>query len=624
MKKLLLISMILCITVFGFSQKRAMISKELRDYAVKRVSPVNHSSDFIRTPVIPSYKMSWPPEEEVIGGTRYDLQTNTSIQNRFFVYDDGTMGATWTMGFGDPSFPDRGTGYNYYDGAAWGAIPTEIIESLRTGWPSYAPFGENGELVVSHDFAAGDLLILTRDEKGTGVWTEDMFDGPDNHEISWNRTTTSGIDHSVIQMLSITWPTPNGGTPYEGLDGAILYSRSEDGGQSWDPENIVPDEMSSSYYAGFTADDYEWAASDDDLVAFLVGDTWFDLFLMKSADGGDTWEKTIIWEHPYPFWSGTVTDTFYCADGAHHLAFDSQGMAHVVFGINRAYSDGTSSYWFPFVDGVAYWNESMPTFSNNLNALNPYGHPDSELIDDYNLIGWTQDVNGDGEITFVGTGTENIGIYYLGLSSQPQIIIDDNDLIFVVYSSVTETYDNGMQNYRHLWERTSWDIGAWGDFSDLTSNLIHIYDECVFPTCAPVSDDYIYLIYQTDDEPGLAVRGDLDPYGDNNINLMKVIKNDIMPGINENEQTIYDYDVSQNYPNPFSETSVVNVNVRKSCGLSLEITNLTGQKVQGIKTLEAKPGMNKLTINAGKLSSGVYFYTVKAGENSVTKKMIVE
>ncbi|MEZ5196697.1 MAG: hypothetical protein R2764_09930, partial [Bacteroidales bacterium] len=202
MKKLFLLSMILCFVFAGYSQ-RATPSKQMRDYAVKRVHPSQHSTVVTQLPVLPSYKADFVPEEEVIGMTRYDLQTNTSPQNRFHVYDDGTMGAVWTMGFDDPNFADRGTGYNYFDGNAWGEQPQERIETIRTGWPSYAPYGENGELVVSHDFGAGSLLYLMRDAKGTGDWSEMTLEGP-GEPISWNRTTTSGINHDIIHTLAIT------------------------------------------------------------------------------------------------------------------------------------------------------------------------------------------------------------------------------------------------------------------------------------------------------------------------------------------------------------------------------------------------------------------------------------
>ncbi|MCB2219837.1 MAG: T9SS type A sorting domain-containing protein [Bacteroidetes bacterium] len=629
MKKLLLICFSLSFVFSIYAQQRTVPTKAMRDFAVRKGQPVHFETGFEKTAGIPALKSVTEVEEEIIGATRYDLQSNASCQNRLHVFEDGTIGATWTMGFEDPGFSDRGTGYNYFDGSEWGEIPTQHIESLRTGWPSYAPYGENGELVVSHDFGpapAGDpgtLRINIRDTKGSGVWAEDVFYGPDI-EISWPRATTSGIDNSVIQMLAITWPTPNGGPVYEGLDGALLYSRSADGGATWDPQNMILEGISSDYYFGFSADDYDWAASQGDNIAFLAGNSWYDFILMKSTDGGDTWEKTVIWEHPYPFFSTTTpieTDTFYCVDGAHHLAFDSQGKVHVVFGINRAYADAAGTYWFPLVDGVGYWNEDMPTFSNDLNALNPYGEAGTELVEDESLIGWWQDLNNNGEWDILG----EVGAYYISASGMPQIVIDDMDYIYLVFSGVTESYNNGAQDFRHIWARGSWGEGVWGDFIDLTGDLIHIFDECVFPSAAPATDDYFYLMFQTDAEPGLAVRGDEDPYTDNNMYFMKVSRNDLIPvGVEELSEPITAEGVSQNMPNPFTGTSWVNIEVQKTCDLSLEVTNITGQVVYAIAPKEFQAGSYRLPIHAENLTKGVYFYTVKAGDTSVTKKMIVE
>lgn len=617
MKKLFLLAVIISFGFAGTAQDRLLPSQQQRDFAIKKVRGIHQSETGIKEAPQPANKSSMLLSEVEIGLTRYDLQSNTSMQNRFHVYDDGTMGATWTFGTSDPNFTERGTGYNYFDGSAWGEPPTARIESLRAGWPSYAPYGENGELVVSHNFANGTLFIETRDEKGTGTWTENVLPGPNAVQISWPRAITSGVNNEILQVLAITWPVANGGPIYEGLDGALLYSRSTDGGISWDPENIILDGITANEYVGFSADMYEWASQGDN-IAFLVGDSWMDFLLYKSTDNGNTWTKTVIWENPYPFYSGGVTDTFYCVDGDHHLAFDSDNMVHVIFGINRAYSDDAGSYWFPLVDGVGYWNENRPSFSNGMDALNPYGDPGTELVENYSLVGWAQDINLNGTWDVLG----EVGLYYVGASSMPQIVINDMDQIFIVYASVTETYNNGVQDYRHLWARSSSNGDWWSpQFVDLNSDLIHIFDECVFPSVSVNTGDNHYLIYQTDIEPGLAVRGDLDPYTDNKIWCMTVPVEYV--GI-ENNQAINDFDVLQNYPNPASETTTISVNIRKTAAVSVEITNLMGQRMLTFDAGNLLPGMNRISLNVSELSKGTYFYTVRAGDAAVTKKMSVE
>jgi hypothetical protein len=618
MKKIMTLLLVLSLAAFGFSQQRPVLPENLRNYAIVKNHPVQ-TNKIIAGNSEPMVKTTVDFYDEVnIGLTRYDDQSNGSMQNRLYLYNDGTIGSTWTFGMAETAFADRGSGYNYFDGSAWGEIPSARVEDERTGWPSYAPLGEEGEIIVSHTGAAG-LKLARRSQKGTGNWIFSLLAGPDGHHMLWNRTITSGTDHNRVHVLALTLPVSHAGTPYMGLDGALVYSLSTDGGDTWDFTNQILTGMTADEYYGFSSDIYTWAEPRNDVLAFVAGESWTDLFLMKSEDGGQTFEKTLIWENPYPFYNTqapAVTDTFYCADGAHSLVIDETYKVHVVFGINRALSDGTNLYWFPYVDGVGYWNEDMTAFSNDLNALSPYGDPGSELVEDYNLIGWSQDVDGDGTITFVG----DIGTYYLGLSSMPQLVINSNDL-YLIFSSVTETYSNGTANYRHLWERTSLDGGAtWGEFTDLTSDLIHIFDECVYPSCAANTDENLYLIYQQDNEPGNAVWAGQQPYVDNNIKMMTV---PIFPTAVKSTGDLKSK-VSQNYPNPFNLYSDVNIVLEKPCNIVLEVTNQLGQKVWESGILKGKPGRNTIRIDGSELMGGVYFYTVSDGNESVTRKMIIE
>ncbi len=632
MKKHLLILMLLGFSLSLFSQHHVIPNKEIRQLAVKKGQPIPHQKIGTKSPATPSFKNSLVVDESVIGKTFYDLQTNGTMQRRIFVYDDGSIGSTFTFS-GETGFTDRGTGYNYFDGSDWGDYPTERIESVRTGWPTYVPYGENGELVVSHDYAIGSLYYLWRDEKGTGDWSEEEFAGPAGQKISWNSSFTSGINNSVIHTLCITFPVANGGTVYQGQDGALLYSRSTDGGTTWDPQNAMFDELSSDSYKHFSADMYEWASYDENTIAFLVGDSWIDLILMKSTDGGDTWTKTVIWEHPYPLFdpqNPIVTDPFYCADGAHSLAFDQSGKVHVAFGINRASCAGSwPGSWYPGVGGIGYWNEDRPTFSADTNALCPWPGTDdcsySELVEDYSLIGWDQDVNGNDTIDWTEADPAS---FYVGTSSMPQILIDDMNRIFVVYSSITETYTSGSpaQTCRHLWARTSPNGEWWGDFTDITASPIHIIDDCVYPSMVEHSDgESLVVVYQHDNQPGNSQQGNpATAILENTISVMTVDKDEVWTSVQENIIPVYDYDVSQNYPNPFNETSTVNVNIRNTSTLSLEVVNMMGQLVYTIDAGIAKPGMNTLVIDGSDLTPGIYFYTVKAGDSAITKKMIVD
>ncbi len=82
--------------------------------------------------------------------------------------------------------------------------------------------------------------------------------------------------------------------------------------------------------------------------------------------------------------------------------------------------------------------------------------------------------------------------------------------------------------------------------------------------------------------------------------------------------------VSQNRPNPFNGSTQIDVNLKKSSNLSITVISIAGQKVFEENYGTQSAGNHTITISADKLASGIYFYTVNAGNSTITKKMIVE
>jgi hypothetical protein len=100
-------------------------------------------------------------------------------------------------------------------------------------------------------------------------------------------------------------------------------------------------------------------------------------------------------------------------------------------------------------------------------------------------------------------------------------------------------------------------------------------------------------------------------------------KTDVLTGVN-NPGTITEASVSQNYPNPFSNTTTITVNLKDNADLSLEVTNLTGQQIMLKERGYVNAGTYFFQVDASDLPTGIYFYTVTANESQVTRKMIVK
>lgn len=633
MKRILLLSVVVSMVMLGYAQKGSVIPKHQRDVVKTRTidAPI-YDLGALENGVNPTVtNPSSTKDEAQVGTTWYDLQSNSAVGNRLYLHDDGTLSAVWTLGLEATAFPDRGTGYNYFDGTSWGAEPTERIESDRCGWPSIAAWGEDGEVTVSHLSGAttlGDgLLFNKRATKGTGDWEEFQFFGPlpDNEFVLWPRMVTNGENNEHIHLLCVTAPVLNGGIIYQGQDPALLYSRSSDGGETWDPQNVILDGTGIDNYFGISADEYVWAEPRGETIAFVVVNAWIDMFVMKSDDNGDTWEKIMIWEHPYPFfdWDVTITtDTIWCPDNSADIAIDMDGKVHLVAGISRVTHEevGTTYQYYPYTEGIFYWNEDMGTITHPTNphrALDPY----TNLEEDYNLIGWMQDVDGDDDITLL---EEIMSYRSLSLTTMPTISIGSDNQIFTAWAATTETYDNGTYNFKHIWTRRSPDGGVtWGNFYDLNEGLIHIFDECILPVFTGNVNESVHLLYSIDNTPGIALDDDHD-YQENKITYFTSLITDLYTGIEEPGVVLSDINVSQNFPNPFNGTSVVKVDLDQQADLSLEVTNIMGQLVFEINKGEVNAGSHMFNINASDLNSGVYFYTVKADDSSVTRKMIVE
>lgn len=84
-----------------------------------------------------------------------------------------------------------------------------------------------------------------------------------------------------------------------------------------------------------------------------------------------------------------------------------------------------------------------------------------------------------------------------------------------------------------------------------------------------------------------------------------------------------EYKLEQNYPNPFNNSTVIKYSTLKAGVVTLKIYNEIGEEVTTLVNEVKQPGNYEVTFITEKLSSGVYFYQIRAGDFVDTKKMIL-
>ena len=81
--------------------------------------------------------------------------------------------------------------------------------------------------------------------------------------------------------------------------------------------------------------------------------------------------------------------------------------------------------------------------------------------------------------------------------------------------------------------------------------------------------------------------------------------------------------LDQNYPNPFNPTTTITYQIPRTEFVTIEVYDILGKEVATLVNEEKQAGSYEVQFIGNGLTSGIYFYQLKAGEYSETKKMIL-
>ena len=93
--------------------------------------------------------------------------------------------------------------------------------------------------------------------------------------------------------------------------------------------------------------------------------------------------------------------------------------------------------------------------------------------------------------------------------------------------------------------------------------------------------------------------------------------------VNENDSPASNYSLKNNYPNPFNPSTTIEYSIPEYSYVSITVTDLLGEKVAVLVDGEEAAGNYRVKFNGTSLPSGIYFYTLKAGTQVISKKMVL-
>lgn len=93
--------------------------------------------------------------------------------------------------------------------------------------------------------------------------------------------------------------------------------------------------------------------------------------------------------------------------------------------------------------------------------------------------------------------------------------------------------------------------------------------------------------------------------------------------IEQSSNNASSYSLKQNYPNPFNPVTNISFSIPKSEFVKITVYNEIGKEIETIVSERLNQGNYTINFNAGKLSSGIYFYRIISGNFTETKKMLL-
>lgn len=576
---------------------------------------------------------------DVVGMTAYDYHSNSSIDSKIRVEANGNISVVWTKGpVSDPGGADRRIGYNYYDAGTqtWGT--EESIGDIRRGWPTIPNHTGAGDLLMSHQTTGAPLQTHTRPTAGDAgtAWTNTALDG-----VSANMTLFPASAASGDTIHFIYNGAPNG------VADGFWYSRSPDGGTTWDLVDVILPAMDpAEFIAGGnqSADTYVMDARGDN-VAIVCGGWDEHIHLWKSTDRGDSWTHNRIFKFDtadgYAQFDGTTGDYFHFTTGMDHaVAIDANGMVHFAAGMvgtnSPAGQIGGSGSYFPFNPGLIYWNESMGFDQSLIQG-------DTAANEDFVLLTYVdEDGNGENTTTFDFDSVSRVS--NAGVITNPGVSIADNGTVVLTWNAPKEdavlqgiflaasNHDGIQRLHRDLYAIASFDGGTtWQPeginlandvagvglgFGTPVENETHNF---AFQRIG--SDQNVHLFYMSGATGGGEIINSSTVFTDNEMVHYK-FPYSALTGLADPRDVRENVNMSM-YPNPANSHVDIMLALGSKAGYDLVVTNLLGQVVES-RALNLDSGSNLVSLDVNSFSTGVYLVTIKSERGSITQKLVVE
>ena len=273
---------------------------------------------------------------------------------------------------------------------------------------------------------------------------------------------------------------------------------------------------------------------------------------------------------------------------------------------------------YPYSDDSLYWqsmesSDARDNFYNPVHAT-PQGWFDGVLQGPSS--GWTASLDTlvfvQSPLKIILSGTRNSSQFNINVQLMRTGDIPDNDLVihFVVVEDLFFDGRNTISNHKHVM-RKMLPTPSGKSFSINPNETISIEQTIDIETNWD-ADSLSVVVFVQSSGLKTVYQSETIKYSD------LVVSND-----DNQNQIPEEFILGQNFPNPFNPSSTIKFSIPTSEFVTLKVFDILGNEVAALVKENKLSGTYEVLFSAARLSSGVYFYQLKAGEFLQTKKMIL-
>ena len=336
------------------------------------------------------------------------------------------------------------------------------------------------------------------------------------------------------------------------------------------------------------------------------GSSWNVTFTLSSVSA--RWDENYELTEDYEVLSDNITSPFENSSFFDHILDPSERNPVFAIGLYKisAIESGVEKAYFYMDWRTSNWSSSLDVqFKYDFSTKNFRDYYSNEVIDYSYQTLWDLTNN-----SLVTSGLEDYWQNCL-------VAIPSTDnhpmLVWGPYP-----YNIGIYEYRIYRNYGGWELLATVDDDEFT-----YVDETLSltqPGGQAGTDVYYYVKGVYTENPPNPIETSAS-----NTAIVNVPGDDIdKKSVSNNKNENFKYNLTQNFPNPFNPSTIISYSLPVSGQVTLKVFDILGSEVAELVNEQKEAGKHTIKFDASKLTSGIYFYQIKAGDYSETRKLILQ